>query len=89
MAKQNYTEVPYKEFITELKSKYDSNRKETDRTEVDIAVCIGKSHMTVRNCISFQEQVVSDKILTNLMKCIDLKGKIEWNMGEKHYYIFK
>ena len=87
--KIKYTEVSYVEFIKKLHFVYHTENKKIKRTEVEVAVCIGKSHMTVRNCFNFDTQVVSDKILTSLMACIKVQGKIEWNFGKKFYYLGK
>jgi hypothetical protein len=82
-----YKNVSYKKFITELKKMYDNFKVENKTTESHVAVCLQKSNITVRNCFNLSEQVVSDKILTQLMKCIDMDGKIEWVHGSKYYYL--
>lgn len=82
-----YIEVPYSKFVKALLKKYSEHKKKENRSEIDIAICIGKSCMTVRNCFNLKGQVVSDKIITSLMKCVDLPGKIEWLNGEKYFYL--
>jgi len=82
-----YRQVTYKKFIAELLKVYAAYKEDTRSGEAEIALCMGKTTMTVRNCFQPMEQVVSDKVLTGLMKCIRLKGKIEWINAERHYYI--
>ncbi len=82
-----YKAVTYKKFITELQKAYAAHKDKHERTESEVAVCLGVSGMTVRNCLEPSKQIVTDKLLTKLFDYVGLGGKIEWAKGEKHFYL--
>ncbi len=80
--------VTFKQFIDEFRDHYKVHRKLESRTESELAVCINKNNLTVRNCFN-DPQNVKDKTVTLLAKCINFPCKIEWFAGEKYFYIGK
>ncbi len=79
----SYKNVTYKKFINELDKCY----KESKKTEMELASCMKKTTMSVRNCFQPIKQCVSDKVLTHLLKCLGMKAKIEWLDGNRYYYV--
>lgn len=78
--------VPFKQFIDEFRAHYQKHRKLENRSESELAVCINKNNLTVRNCFN-NPQNVKDKTVTLLARCINFPCKIEWFAGEKYFYI--
>lgn len=87
--KVQYKEVTYEQFVAELERQYKAFRKDNDKSEVEVAVAIETGYMSVRNCLFPVTQIVSDKVLTSLMKYIEMEGKVEWYEGERSYHIAK
>lgn len=79
--------IPYKKFIEEVTKRYNAYRKESGNGEVEIALCMNKTTMSVRNCTQPMEQVVSDKVLTTFLNCIKVNAKVEWVAGVRKYYL--
>jgi hypothetical protein len=81
-------EVPLKKFVDKLHQSYLNYRKESGVSESEIAVCLGKSGMTIRNCFITNKQMVSDAVIMKLMECVGMEGLIIWEPGgTKKYYI--
>lgn len=58
------------------------------KTYVNIASDIGvKTHVTAMNVFNFEEQKVSDEVLSNAMKSIGVEGLIVYVEGVRVYYI--
>lgn len=63
---------------------------DSEKTPVQIASEIDvKAALTVQNCFNPDKQIVSDEVLTNVMKSVGIKGSILWHEGERFYYISK
>lgn len=78
-----YKRVPYKKFQSELhKCKININKD-----EMCLAMELGKSFTHIRNCFNDRSQIVSDEILSKLMKRVGMEGKIEWVDGVRYYCI--
>jgi hypothetical protein len=86
----NYKKIKYPDFQRLLHKRFiDSAGENHQPYYMELALKIGKTAVTVRNCFQPIEQVVSDEVLTKLMDEIGLEGKIEWISGERHYCIKK
>lgn len=80
----NYKEVNYNGFIIKLNRAYTLKKK----TYMQIAVEIGiKTHVTVMNAFKPAKQMVSDKVLTGIMKAVDMDGFTLHRDGERKYFI--
>ena len=83
-----YRKVSYKVFVAELWCHYlDYKAAKDNNRELALALCINKTTMSVRNCLQAKKQIASDKVLSSLMKCLNMKGKIEWENGVRNYLI--
>ena len=53
-----------------------------------IAYEIGvKTPATVRNAFNKEKQIVSDKVLTDIMDTVKINGFVVYHRGEKKYFI--
>lgn len=78
-----YKEVSYTELVQAIKV----SQNTIGKSDVQIAVEIGVgTPNTVKNAIN-DKQIVSDKVLTNIMQSIDLDGFVLSKDGNKTYYI--
>lgn len=82
-----YNPVTYKRFLSELNASFQLFKEETKKSDKDIAFSLNKTTITLRNCFEDKKQVVSDEVLTSLMKIIKMEGKIEWQNGNRNYLI--
>lgn len=78
-----YREVKY----TELVEAIQAHKQNSGKSDMQIAIEIGVSTQNTVKNINNDEQIVSDKVLTNTMQSIDLEGIVVWNRGQKTYYI--
>jgi|APCry1669189034_1035192.scaffolds.fasta_scaffold48613_2 hypothetical protein len=80
----NYKEVSYSEFQNAL----DQAMAESVLTELEIAIKVGvKTTATIKNAFRKDAQIVSDEVLSKIMKTIKLNGFILWTNGQRYYYI--
>jgi hypothetical protein len=80
----NYKEVSYSEFQNAL----DQAMTESVLTELEIAIKVGvKTTATIKNAFRKDAQIVSDEVLSKIMKTIKLNGFILWTNGQRYYYI--
>jgi len=83
----NYRCVKYSDFQKELNAKYKAAEKSYVKVASEIKV---KSHVTVKNALNLDSlQMVSDELLTKVMKSVGLSGFVIWIFGKKYYYIKK
>ena len=78
-----YKQVSYADFQVAL------NRSNADcgKTPLQIAADINLGTVeTARNAFK-AKQMVSDKVLTGVMKSVGLSGFVIWVFGKKYYYI--
>lgn len=78
-----YKEVDYPKLV-ELLTQYQNALSKPDiqiAAEIDV-----KTPATVRNAFN-QEQIVSDKVLTNIMKAVELDGFVIHYEGGKSFFI--
>lgn len=81
---QGYRELNYSAFQKEMGS-YFANSEIKD---IEIAVKVGlKSTATVRNAFRTDTQIVSDEVMTKIMKLINIEGFILWVEGNRYYYV--
>lgn len=81
-----YKAVNYSQLQSKLQQAYSLHR--TENTEVSVAQSLGLSTtQTVRNAFKDEMQMVSDAILTKLMKHIGFDGVVVWINGIRLYYI--
>ena len=81
---KGYCQVTYNELQGSLKDAYTN----CEKTDVSIASEIGvRSSATVKNALAFDEQKVSDEILTKIFHCIGFVGFVVWQNGKRIYYI--
>lgn len=80
---KGYRQVEYPDFQLALQKASNNSEK----TTIQIAAEIGVGTVeTARNAFS-EEQKVSDKVLTAVMKSVGLSGFVVWIFGKKYYYI--
>jgi hypothetical protein len=62
--------------------------RETKKSYVELAYELEvKSVSTAQNALTGVEQMVSDQILTNMLRILNLNGMVVWQNGERNYYI--
>jgi hypothetical protein len=83
---QDYKEVSYNSFQEIM----DETLSGSGLKDIEIAYKIGvKSSATVKNAFRKEGQVVSDEVMTHIMKVIGLDGFILWNNSKRKYFIKK
>lgn len=81
-----YKSVSLKSFQSEVQRKYAQYRE--TKTEIDVCLFIkAKSPQTVRNAFRDDIQIVSDEIMTKVVKCLGVDGFILWEGGVRYYFI--
>lgn len=79
-----YTQVKYSEFQKTLNSSFSQSRK----TGVQIAAQTHvRSAGTIKNALNKEAQMVSDEVLTAVMKVIGVEGFVNWFCGKRYYYL--
>lgn len=79
-----YKQVNYTDFQKALHLKY----TDSEKTPVEVAAGIKvKSPATIKNAFKTDMQIVSDEVLTAVMKSVGLSGFVIWVFGKKYYYI--
>ena len=82
--KEDYKRVTYKD----LQKKLHAVKDNSDLSDIALTMKLGiKSTQTVRNAFRMDTQIASDQLLTNVMKAVGLKGKVEWIEGIRYYSI--
>jgi hypothetical protein len=81
---KGYKQISYFDFQKVLHIAFADSKKETIQIAADIKV---KSPATAQNAFNTDKQVVSDEVMTNVMKSVGLAGFIIWIFGNKYYYI--
>lgn len=79
----DYKQTNYKDFQKELKSAFEKSGKTAILVAANIKV---KSQVTIKNAFNCDMQVVSDEVLTNVMKSVGFPGFVLWVLGKRHYY---
>lgn len=80
----NYKEVSYSEFQNALDFAFHG----CALTELEIAIKVGvKTTATIKNAFRKDAQIVSDEVLSKIMKTIKLNGFILWVNGQRYYYV--
>jgi hypothetical protein len=80
----NYKQVSYSEFQNALDQAFHG----CDLTELEIAIKVGvKTTATIKNAFRKDAQIVSDEVLSKIMKTIKLNGFILWTNGQRYYYV--
>ncbi len=79
-----YKKVSYSDFKSELNTAYNGCKKPKIQIAANINV---KSPATVANTLESERQIVSDEVLTKVMKSVGLSGFVIWVFGKKYYYI--
>lgn len=81
---KGFKPVSYEELQTALEKRNDDKKI----PDVNMAVNIGVKNVgTIRNAFSTKEQLVSDKVLTNIFKELEIQAAIVWINGERNYYL--
>lgn len=81
---QGYKEVTYSGLQKEMDYKFG----ESEFTEIEIAMAVKvKSTATVKNAFRKDTQIVSDEVMTNIMKVIGVEGFILWVNAKRFYYL--
>lgn len=81
---QGYKEVTYSGLQKEMDAKFEN----TELTEIEVAIAVKvKSTATVKNAFRKDSQIVSDEVMTNIMKVIGVDGFILWVNAKRFYYI--
>ena len=81
---QGYKEVTYSGLQKEMDVKFEN----TELTEIEVAIAVKvKSTATVKNAFRKDSQIVSDEVMTNIMKVIGVDGFILWVNAKRFYYI--
>jgi len=79
-----FKKIDYNTLQQEIKRVYNSE----EVPEIQIAAQINvKSVQTVKNAFIPENQVVSDEVMTNVLKALGLNSFIIWQNGERNYYI--
>lgn len=79
-----YKEIAYLDLIAVL-GEY---QKDSGKSDVQVAAEIDvKTQATVKNAFNKEAQIVSDKVLTDIMKSIGIEGFVLWSNGTKQYYV--
>jgi hypothetical protein len=81
---QGYKEVSYSGLQKEMDYRFEAS----DFTEIEIAIAVKvKSTATIKNAFRKDAQIVSDEVMTNVMKVIGVDGFILWVNAKRFYYI--
>lgn len=79
-----YKQIEYGELVKALNQQFvDSGKKEM---EVALELQLSSAN-TIRNTFKEDGQIVSDKVLTGVMKSVGLTGCVAYFEGERLYYI--
>lgn len=82
----SYLNVSYNAFQKEMDSYFEKSQLK----ELEIALSVGlKSIATVKNSFRKDSQIVSDEVMSKIMKLIGIDGFILWMCGIRYYYIKK
>lgn len=79
-----YRAVTYNVMIGLLKKSFQNKEKSTREIMNELKI---NTDATIHNAMKLDKQVVSDKVLTGLMKCIGFDGKVVWKEGIRYYLI--
>ncbi len=79
-----YKQTNYSEFKKLLTDAFETCGKAKIQIAANINV---KSPATVSNTLEAEKQMVSDEVLTKVMKSVGLSGFVIWIFGKKYYYI--
>lgn len=85
---KGFKKISLPELQLELKEVY----KESGKTYVDLAYELGiKSVTTIQNILNPTEdkQVVSDEMLTKFIKHLGVQAFVQWESGERNYFLKK
>lgn len=80
----SYIEVSYPDLISALSKQQATSSKSDIQIAADIEV---KTPATVKNAFNKEGQIVSDKVLTDIMCSIGLIGFVVWVAGIRKYFI--
>lgn len=81
---KGFQQVTFSKLQSILLEKY----KESGKSYVGLAYELDvKSVSTAQNALTGAEQMVSDQILTNLIRILNLTGMVVWQNGQRNYYI--
>ncbi len=81
-----YSPTNYKSFIAKLNECFEQSGKLPITVASEIKV---KTPMTVKNALMDYQQIVSDEVLTKVMKSVGMDGFVLFIKGEKYYYVKK
>lgn len=81
-----YDPIQYRHFIGKLRECIEQSEKHMIKIATEINI---KSTLTITNSLNEQQQVVSDKVLTGIMKSVGMDGFVLWFKGEKYFYVKK
>lgn len=81
---KSYKKIKYKDLQDVISDEF----KKSGKTEFDIASALKvSSQQTVKNIFNYNEQVVSDKILSKTLSYLKINASVLWNNGERVYII--
>lgn len=81
---ETYERISYKA----LQAKIHRSWVDSGLSLIELSKKVGvKSSQTVKNSFHTEIQMVSDEVLTKVLKEIGLPAKIEWKDGKKSYFI--
>lgn len=79
-----YKQVEYLKLLEVMEER----QKESGKSDIQVAADINvNTSTTVKNAFAIEGQMVSDKVLTNIMESIGLNGFVLVFNGTKYYYI--
>lgn len=79
-----FKKIDYPSLQAEMRKVY----RPEETPEIVLATQINvKSVQTVKNAFNEDEQVVSDEVLSNILKELGIISIIGWSNGERNYYI--
>lgn len=79
-----YKQVEYPHLLEVL----EDYQNQVGKSDIQIAADINvKTANTVKNAFCIEGQMVSDNVLTNIMKSVELDGFVMTYNGEKYYYV--
>jgi glycerol dehydrogenase-like iron-containing ADH family enzyme len=79
-----YKQIDFSAFIKALNTAHTNSGKSHIQIAAEIDV---KAAQTATNAFRIDKQVVSDEVLTNVMKAVRLSGLVIWIFGKKYYYL--
>lgn len=79
-----YKQSSFTDFVKALNNAFENSQKNIVQIAAEIKV---KSAVTVKNSLRYDNQVVSDEVLTKVMKSISMAGLVIWVFGKKYYYV--